>query len=203
MGKSFFVYLGKLISLLFSWFNQAIGKIVKAINTGYYIRGMSFVGSNPTVMYPTDRIVGRKYIRLGDRVSIGRRAVLTVWDEVDNHPGLIIGDEVSIGDDCHITVAHSVEIGNSTLFGKKVTISDNAHGLISKESLSIAPLKREIAVKGRVQIGKNVWVGDKVTILGNVTIGDGAGIGANSVVTKDVPAYSVVAGVPAQVLKQL
>lgn len=57
--------------------------------------------------------------------------------------------------------------------------------------------------KGPVIIGQNVWVGDKATILPGVTIGDGAVIGANSVVTKDVPPYSIVGGNPAKVLKQL
>ena len=55
--------------------------------------------------------------------------------------------------------------------------------------------------KGDVIIGKNVWIGDKVTILPNVKIGDGVVIGANSVVTKDIPPCSVVAGNPAKIIK--
>lgn len=55
--------------------------------------------------------------------------------------------------------------------------------------------------KGPVIIEDNVWIGDKATILANVTIGKGAVVAANSVVTKDVPAYSVVAGIPAKVIK--
>ena len=61
---------------------------------------------------------------------------------------------------------------------------------------------RLVVSKGSVIIGNNVWIGDKATILPNVTIADGAVIAANSVVTKDVPAYSVVAGNPAKVVKQ-
>ena len=61
---------------------------------------------------------------------------------------------------------------------------------------------RPVVSKGSVIIGNNVWIGDKATILPNVTIGDGAVIAANSVVTKDVPAYSVVAGNPAKVIKE-
>ena len=59
-----------------------------------------------------------------------------------------------------------------------------------------------IVSKGPVVIGDNVWIGDKVTVLPGVTIGDGAVIAANAVVTKDVPAYSVVAGNPAKIIKQ-
>ena len=63
------------------------------------------------------------------------------------------------------------------------------------------PLERPITSKGPVVIGNNVWIGDKATILPGVTIGDGAVIAANAVVTKDVPAYSVVGGNPARVIK--
>lgn len=64
-------------------------------------------------------------------------------------------------------------------------------------------MKRKCISKGIVQIGNKVWIGDKVTILPNVRIGDGAIIAANSVVTKDVPSYSVVAGNPATIKKQI
>lgn len=200
--KRIFICLGKVLFCLLDWFNRIVVKIVKSINTGYYIHGMAIVGSNPSILYPTDRIKGRKYIHLGNEVTVGRRAVLTVWNEVSDAPSLKIGNGVSIGDDCHITVADNVIIGEGTLFGKKVTISDNSHGNISFRSMQIPPLERGIGVKGGITIGRNVWVGDKVTILGNVTIGEGSIIGANSVVTKDVPAYSIAAGVPAKILKQ-
>ena len=67
----------------------------------------------------------------------------------------------------------------------------------------VSPRERNIYSKGPVIIGNNVWIGDKVTICPNVTIGDGAIIGANSVVTKDVPAFSIVAGSPVRIIKQL
>lgn len=63
--------------------------------------------------------------------------------------------------------------------------------------------KRPIVTKGPVIINKNVWVGDKASILSGVTIGEGSIVAANAVVTKDVPAYSVVAGNPAKVIKNL
>ena len=67
----------------------------------------------------------------------------------------------------------------------------------------MSPIKRDIVSKGAVIIGKNVWVGDKVSIMPNVRIGDGAIIAANSVVTKDVPPYSIVGGNPAKVIKEI
>ena len=95
------------------------------------------------------------------------------------------------------------KIGDHLLTGNDVLISDNNHGVIEKKDLQISPQDRSLSSKGEIIIGNNVWIGDKACIIGKVTIGDGAIIGANSVVTKDVPAYSVVAGVPAKLLKQL
>lgn len=84
--------------------------------------------------------------------------------------------------------------------GRWVTISDNNHGRTDRNTLQLPPVERRLYSKGNVVIGDNVWIGDKATILSGVTIGDGAVIGANSVVTKDVPEYSVVAGNPAKII---
>jgi len=70
------------------------------------------------------------------------------------------------------------------------------------KTFTIRPADRDLYIKGPVHIGNNVWMGDRVCILSGVTIGDGAVIAANAVVTKYVPAYSVVGGVPAKVLKE-
>ena len=67
--------------------------------------------------------------------------------------------------------------------------------------LSIPPIKRPLYVKGPVIIGNNVWIGEGARILSGVTIGDGSVIGTNAVVTHDVPAYSVVGGVPAKIIR--
>lgn len=64
-------------------------------------------------------------------------------------------------------------------------------------------MQQKIASPGEVVIGRNVWIGDKATILPDVKVGDGAIIAANAVVTKDVPPYSVAAGVQAKVVKQI
>ena len=69
--------------------------------------------------------------------------------------------------------------------------------------LNIHPEKRSLVSKGKVIIGDNVWLGNNVCIMPNVTIGDGVIVGANSVVTKDIPSYSVAAGAPARVVKQI
>ena len=129
---------------------------------------------------------------------------LTAWNEYQGEhftPELTIGDNGSFGAFNHITCINKIQIGDNCLTGKWVTISDNNHGTTDFDTLHEAPAIRKLYTKGPVIIGKNVWIGDKATILGGVTIGDGAVIAANSVVTKDVPAYSVVGGNPARVIK--
>ena len=144
-------------------------------------------------------------IYLGERNSFGDNLYLTAWSQFsdNNNPVLIsIGNHCNFGAFNHITATNQIIIGDNCLTGKWVTISDNNHGTTSYEDLQIPPLKRKVISKGSVIIGDNVWIGDKATILGGVVIGDGAVIAANTVVTKDVPAYSVVAGNPARVIKQ-
>lgn len=64
-------------------------------------------------------------------------------------------------------------------------------------------MNRPLYSRGPVIIGDNVWIGDKATILPGVTVGEGAVIAANAVITKDVPAFSMVAGNPAIIIKQI
>ena len=96
-----------------------------------------------------------------------------------------------------------IAIGDGLLTGRFVYIGDNAHGGLSWEESSVPPINRQLRSKGEVKIGLNVWIGDKVTILGGVTIGDNVIIAANAVVTKDVPSNSIAAGIPAKVVKTL
>ena len=62
------------------------------------------------------------------------------------------------------------------------------------------PDNRPLYSKGQIKIGDNVWIGEKAAIMGGVSIGDGAVIGANTVVTHDVPAYSIAVGCPAKII---
>lgn len=146
-------------------------------------------------------IGGSQYITIGSFNSFGHDMWLTAWTNSHYVPQLAIGNRCSFGAYNHITCINRIEIGDNFLSGKWVTISDNSHGDTDFQSLHERPHDRELISKGPVLIGKNVWIGDKATILSGVTIGDGAVIGANAVVTKDVPAYCVAAGIPARIVK--
>lgn len=118
-------------------------------------------------------------------------------------PSLIIGDNVHIEYFCHIAVADKIIIGNNVLIGSHVFISDHNHGdySIIHDSPLIAPNSRSIAFKS-IYIEDDVWIGEKSTILPGVTIGKGSIIGANAVVTKNIPSFSIAVGAPAKVVKQ-
>ena len=149
---------------------------------------------------------GNKRIIIGKNTTIGQHSVLGVWEQYGNQvfsPELRIGDDCHFGQYNHISTIESVVIGNGLLTGRFVIISDNNHGDFNNENIDIQPIKRELSSKGGIVIGDNVWIGDKCTILSGVSIGDGCIIAANSVVTQNVPSYSVVAGAPAKIIKQL
>lgn len=106
-------------------------------------------------------------------------------------------------DNAHITSINKIVLGENVLLGKNVLITDNDHGKITFESLSIPPIKRELTSKGPVIIENNVWIGERVSILSGVRIGIGSIIGSGSIVTKDVPPYTIACGNPAKVIKNI
>jgi len=149
-------------------------------------------------------IRGPEFIQIGRYVWFNDFLYLTAWSQYRGtcySPKIIIGDNCSFGAFNHITSINRIEIGNGVVTGKFVTITDNSHGETSISALQSPPTDRPLVSKGGVCIGNNVWIGEKATILPGVTIGNGAVVAANSVVTKDVPAYCVVAGIPAKVIK--
>lgn len=203
--RKFCLLLGKFLAVLFpETLYKSLKGCWKYLRTGYYSRQLKSKGVGYSFASGSC-IIGSEFISIGDKVEIGERSVISAWHREKNTPcpSLILESGVIIGDDCHITASNSVIIKDHVLLGKKVTITDNAHGDISIDSLQIYPSRRPLISKGPVVIGSRVWIGDKATILPGVTIGEGTIIGANSVVTKDVPSYSVAVGVPAIIVKTL
>ncbi|GAC1683054.1 MAG: hypothetical protein PVS3B3_03540 [Ktedonobacteraceae bacterium] len=110
-----------------------------------------------------------------------------------------IGNDVFFNRGCYVAVHKRLTIGNYCLFGEGVSIHDENH--------VIGPGPEPIASRGfvtkPVTIGNNVWIGAKATILPGITIGDNAVVGANAVVTHDVPANTIVGGIPARILREI
>lgn len=158
---------------------------------------------------PINFILGSQYFVIGDKTRFGKLVVLTAWDKFSIYDGSIqrLNPSVSIGENCnfgdylHLTCINRIHIGNNVLTGRWVTITDNGHGTTDYDSLTVPPAKRSLYSKGPVIIEDDVWIGDKATILPGVSIGKGAVIAANSVVTKDIPPYRIVGGNPAKIIK--
>lgn len=169
-----------------------------------FLAGM---GENSYIAYPCSlQGGGQKRISIGHHTVIQSHGILGCWMKYGDQsftPSITIGDNCSIGGYNHITACNKITIGNGLLTGHYVYIGDNAHGGLSIEEANIPPVCRQLISKGEVVIGKNVWIGDKVTILGSVTIGDNVIIGANSVVTHDIPSNCMAAGIPAKVLRRI
>jgi len=161
--------------------------------------------------YPNARIIrlpffirGRKYIKGAKFLTTGINLRIDIIFEKNFTPILLIGDNVQINDYVHIAVAKGVYIGDNTLIASKVFISDHNHGNYTGNNQSspmTPPIERELFSK-EVKIGSNVWIGEFVSILPGVTIGDGSIIGSMSVVTKDIPEFSIAVGSPAKVIKK-
>lgn len=149
------------------------------------------------------RILNPECISIGNNFSAGTRFRMEAIDEYQEDkfiPQIIIKNNNSFGTDVHIGCINYIEIGNGCLFGSRILITDHNHGN-TEENNDIPPQKRQLISKGPIVIGDNVWIGDGVVIMPNVTIGENAIIAANAVVTKDVLKSTVVAGVPAKMIK--
>jgi acetyltransferase-like isoleucine patch superfamily enzyme len=141
------------------------------------------------------------YLQIGPRACIhfGRDIYFTRHFTGDFYGKVTIGNDVYFQHSCHISVHEEVTIGDHSIFAEGVSIHDENH-VVTAGSDPI--MKRGFTTKP-ISIGRNVWVGAKVTILGGVHIGDNAVIGANAVVTRDVPAYTIVGGIPARMIREI
>ena len=197
-------FIGKFFSHIFPYRFSNYFNIFKSLVYSSWISANFKNFGNGSIISPNCTLWGGEYITIGEKCIISNGAVLTAWDKHGNErfkPRIIIGKNVSIGSNCHISAINLIKIGDNVLTGKKVTIIDNSHGKSELKSLSISPALRALFSKGPIQIDDNVWIGDKVTILSNVHIGKNSIIGANSVVTQDVPPNCIVGGIPAKVIK--
>lgn len=139
------------------------------------------------------------YARRGyGRLVIGRWVHLGVDTALRCHEGtLSLGDKSVLARDVSINCYLDVEIGAAALIADGVYISDFDH----KFTDLTMPIKDQGINKSRVRVEPDVWLGTKVTVSRGVVIGEGSVVGANAVVTRDLPAYCIAVGAPARVIK--
>ena len=139
---------------------------------------------------------GKSNIVLDDGVTV--RPYAQIWS---GGGSVRIGRGSEIGERCRISIANSLEIGEKVLLSPNVYITDCDH---EYRNIDVPVIEQGIVQKGQaVSIGDGSYIGINTVIVGNVKIGKHCVIGANSVVTKDVPDYSVAVGIPARVIKNI
>jgi acetyltransferase-like isoleucine patch superfamily enzyme len=160
----------------------------------------SHFGRNTVLMYPL-RLNGEARIAIDDRVFIGPGSWLQTLPDGDNvSVAVSIGKECSFAGATVISAARSVILEENVLLARNVYISDHIH----KYSDIGTPIMAQGLDKIEpVLIKRGAWLGQNVVVCPGVTIGAGAVIGANSVVTKSIPDYCVAAGAPARVLRNV
>ena len=207
MLKIFVTKLMHFISRLYSYSFSL--RLRTHRNTLYTMWISNFVyefGCNNVIKYPCWFYGDRKRVSIGNYVVIGKQSVIEAiyrYHGQELPSKIVIGDHCSIGEYNHITAVNNLIIGNGLLTGRRVLSSNNNHGDFTMKDLKNRPEERKITSKGDLVIEDNVWIGEGASILGHVRIGEGAVVAANSVVTKDVPPYTLVAGVPAKVVKSI
>ncbi|NLG04512.1 MAG: acyltransferase [Clostridia bacterium] len=155
-----------------------------------------------TIEYPC-YLKGNQYISIGKNSILARGSRIEAWEIKGQKikPSIMLGNGVIFNPNCHVGAINKVVIEDNVILGSNVLITDHFHGQISKSALRIPPAKRKLYSKGTVTICRNAWIGENVAILPGVTVGENAIVGANAVVTKDVPSNAVVGGNPARVIR--
>jgi acetyltransferase-like isoleucine patch superfamily enzyme len=155
------------------------------------------IGNKSKIFNPL-AIDGYGNISIGNKVTIGKNAWLACLPLTNNNNcELIINDGSYIGNHSHIYATSKIEIQQNVLIADKVYISDNLH---SYDDINTPIIKQSIKQVGEVCIGEGAWIGENVCIIG-ANVGKQSVIGANSVVTKNIPDYCVAVGSPAKVIK--
>ena len=153
-------------------------------------------------------IIGAKCKILGDAIAIGRNSTIGTnsWVQTiqkyhifDYSGKITIGNGVNIGGHACITAANEIVIGDNCLFSEYVYITDHFHGYDPEGGRLI---EQKLSSKGSTIIGENSFLGFRVTVLSGVNLGRNCVVGSHSVVTSSFPDYSMIAGVPARLIKK-
>ncbi len=137
-------------------------------------------------------------IEPGAEIRFGRFVWVGDGCKLRCHEGVVeIGSKTVMGQECTISAFQRVRIGEQCVIADRVMFIDFDHGVVEVER----PIRLQGIYKRDVVVGSNVWIGYGACILRGVSVGDNAIVGTNAVVTRDVPANAVVAGVPARVIR--
>lgn len=177
---------GPILNIIFNFYTFLVTRKFAKVGKGVSIR-------------PFINAQGQKNIYLGDDVSLGLFCWIGTNDNLKNNPKLILGNRVHIGAYAMIIAADGIKIGNNVIMSERVVIVDHLH---EYRDVDIPIIDQPIVSEGQISIGDDSFIGAGAVIMGGVTIGKHAVIGANSVVTHNIPDFSVAAGIPAKIIKK-
>ena len=159
-------------------------------------------GTGSIICFPQNTIFNERYIHIGSGTMIGPHTTLSAGmmpgQQCLTDPVVRIGDRCLIGKGSGIVGHFSIDIGDDVWTGHHVYITDQNHGY---EDVNL-PISQQTQPERAVSIGNGSWLGYGTVVLPGATIGEHVTIGANSVVTGDIPSYSVAVGAPAKVIRR-
>lgn len=196
-----------------NWLGRKIASLVRNAEQDRHNTLPDF-GNSPENLHiePPHRLINARHMTIGDDVSLGPGCMINAIrrypgafmsgkpeniEPQEFQPEISIGNRVSATGYLTIGACSSVTIEDDVLIASHVFISDNSHG----RSRTDVPYKYQpLEDIAPVVIGRASWIGEHAVIMPGVTVGEYAIVGANSVVTRDVPPRSIVAGAPARVV---
>jgi len=144
--------------------------------------------------------LGKGKLTLGNNVKIGAYSRIIISTSFNNlGDSITIGDNVGLGEFAYLGGAGGLEIGADCIIGQYLSCHPENHIFENTDEL----IRLQGKTREGIKIGQNCWIGAKVTILDGVQIGDNCVLAAGAVVTKSMPANSVIGGVPAKVIKSI
>lgn len=179
-----------------------------------HINGWMLCDARARVLFPRHLRAGRQFsledgcliialskrgVTFGDRCTVGRSATIAPSNPLLGEPGegLRVGDHSNIGPYAYIGCSGFISIGNHVMMGPRVNLLAEQHNFERTDVL----MKEQGVTRSFITIEDDCWIGANTTILAGVTVGRGSIIAAGAVVTRDVPPFTVVGGVPAKVIR--
>lgn len=169
--------------------------LIPYIKMRLFLKG-SYIGRNVRIGRKC-HFRGKNQAYIGNNTKLGDNCFIEIIG-INKKDKLHIGDNVSVTGSLFVSCMEKITIGDNALIANNVRIYDSNHGM----NPDLGNYEEQEFSKKRVFIDEGVWIGDNVIILAGATIGKKCIIGAGSIVTGEVPAYTIAAGVPAKPIKK-